>query len=100
MEKENTRTCYNNEAFVNDLEEIERNIAENIEIINEPDCNYDEEKQDDLSSDEEHDENLEKVSKIAFVVLSFRLKVKALRKKVLILSNWFCNFNYDNFFIL
>ena len=74
---------FNNEAFVNDTFEAEKDFTDK----NEPECKHDEERfenEEDSSSDEEECEQSsdEKVSKIAFLILNFRLKVEALKKKV------------------
>ena len=51
---------------------------------NEPEHKHDEENEEDSSSDEEDCEQSsdEKVSKVALLLLNFRLKVEALKKKV------------------
>jgi hypothetical protein len=73
---------FNNEAFVNDTIEAENDFTDK----NKPEPKHDEENEEDSSSDEEECDQSsdEKVSKIAFLLLKFRLKIEALKKKVLL----------------
>ncbi len=80
---------FNNEAFINDTIEAEKDFTDK----NEPERKHDEENEEDSSSDEEDCEQTsdEKVSKVALLLLNFRLKVEALKKKV---------FKFFDFFVL